>query len=106
MNKIIHKKGEKIGWVVDINGKSCPHFFCSVTNKPITPENPGMIYWNPSNGDLVILSHKGEDKTKNSDLSGYYSQAIDVLSYYIFHNSTPKDKRELEERIRNLDQIG
>jgi len=105
MSKIIYKMGEKFGWVVDVNGRSCPHFFCSVTGKPINSENPGTLYWNPRSGESLILSDLGEDQSPSVDLASFNSMAIDMASFYLFQNSTPQDKAELEERIKFFDQI-
>ncbi len=98
-----HKKGMPLGWV-NRDGKTMPCFVCSHTGKPITPQNPGMIYWNRDTGDILVLSDKAEDQIGVPD--GYdVSVALGEYSLYLFRNTVGPDGSQSQARTRELAAI-
>lgn len=89
---VTHQKRMPLGWV-NRGGRSYPAFICSVTGKPITPENPGVLHWHPVTGAMVVLSDEAEDRGIEPSLpdgEGLNSMEIDVLSQMLYENSAGK----------------
>ena len=84
MTTLTHKAGMPIGWV-NQNGRSYPVFVCSKTGRPISPDNPGTMYWDPDTGDLVVLSDEAEAKHGEPGLP--YTAELDVFSLQLFVNT-------------------
>ncbi len=81
---LTHKAGMPMGWV-NKDGKNIPVFVCSKTGKPISPENPGMVYWDPETGDTIVLSEEAEDRY--GEPQNMLSTELDTHSYYLFLNT-------------------
>jgi hypothetical protein len=97
MSELTHKTGMPIGWV-NRDGRNLPVFVCSKTGKPISPENPGTLYWDPETGDMVVLSEAAEAKHGEPDLP--YSTELDVHSLALFLNTAGADGSESQRAAR------
>jgi hypothetical protein len=100
MLDLIHKDGMPVGWVRS-DGKTYPVFVCSKTNRPISPNNPGTIYWDPDTGDLEVLSDEAERPHGESKLP--YSTELDVHSFHLFQNTAGIDgsDSQMEARVKS-----
>lgn len=100
MSQITHKSGMPIGWL-NRDGMNLPVFVCSKTRKPITPDTPGILHWNPDTGDMLVLSHEAEDCYGDIDSNAFpYSTEIDVHSLYLFFNTVGPDGSASQGRVR------
>ena len=97
MDNLSHKAGMPIGWV-NQGGRNMPVFVCSKTGRPISPENPGTIYWDPGTGDLVVLSDEAEAKHGEPGLP--CCTELDVHSLALFINTAGADGSGGQKRAR------
>ena len=102
MNEVTHKPGMPIGWV-NRDGRNLPVFVCSRTGKPISPDNPGTLYWDPQTGEMVVLSNAAEMKHGEPNLP--YSTELDVHSLALFLNTAGADGSESQRTARENSKL-
>jgi hypothetical protein len=100
---VTHKSGMPFGWV-NKDGKNLPAFICSKSGKPITPDRPGTLYWNPDSGDMLVLSDEAEAHCDMREIARAfpYTTELDVHSLYLFKNTERKETRANAQSLASL----
>ena len=109
MESITHKKDMPFGWL-NRDGRNLPAFICSKTGHPISPQNPGTLYWNPESGKMVVLSQTAEDQFVKPDSKHFpCTTELDVHSLDLFQNTAGPDGSESQriahEKSASLSRI-
>lgn len=86
---ISHQPGMPFGWV-NRDCRSMPCFVCGVTGKPISPTNPGTLYWDAETGAMCVRSEEAEiahGEPISSNGVGLNCIAVHILSQFLHENT-------------------